>query len=317
MMPRSASAPGKVVLCGEYAVLDGAPAVCMAVDRRARARISAGETDWHAVVAPGFTELEGRCVSRDGRIEWLQGGEEFRLVDAVLRALDDPPRGPLRIELDTDAFRERASARKIGLGSSAALTAALAAALLATTDVAGIAIDAHRALQGGAGSGADVAAAVAGGLIEYRMHGRAVRPLDWPEGLHFRLLWSGVTASTKDRLARYAAARRERAAGRLAGAAAAMADAWSSADSVLGVFPDYIAALRRFSVDHDLGIFDAGHDRLVGEAAAAGLVYKPCGAGGGDVGILLGRSQASLDDFIAAGRHTVDCSLDETGVRLE
>ncbi len=317
MTPRSASAPGKVVLCGEYAVLDGAPAICMAVDRRARVRITAGENGRHTIVAPGFTKIEGRCVTHDGRIEWLQGRDEFRLVDAVLCTLDALPREPLRIELDTEAFRGRGSAQKIGLGSSAALAAALTAALLGNTDVADIAIDAHRVLQGGAGSGADVATAVSGGLVEYRMHGRVARPLRWPEGLHFRLLWSGVTASTKDRITRYLAARRERAAGRLADAAATMADAWSSADSVLAGFPDYIAALRRFSVDHDLGIFDAGHDRLVDEAAEAGLVYKPCGAGGGDIGILLGRSPASLDDFAAAGRRALDCSFDNTGVRLE
>jgi phosphomevalonate kinase len=29
----TASAPGKLVLSGEYAVLDGAPAICVAVDR--------------------------------------------------------------------------------------------------------------------------------------------------------------------------------------------------------------------------------------------------------------------------------------------
>ena len=34
-----ASAPGKIVLSGEYAVLDGAPAICAAVDRRAAVTI--------------------------------------------------------------------------------------------------------------------------------------------------------------------------------------------------------------------------------------------------------------------------------------
>jgi phosphomevalonate kinase len=34
-----ASAPGKLLLAGEYSVLEGGVAVVMAVDRRARARI--------------------------------------------------------------------------------------------------------------------------------------------------------------------------------------------------------------------------------------------------------------------------------------
>ena len=34
-----ATAPGKVVLSGEYAVLDCAPAICMAINYRARATI--------------------------------------------------------------------------------------------------------------------------------------------------------------------------------------------------------------------------------------------------------------------------------------
>lgn len=317
MTARSASAPGKVVLCGEYAVLDGAPAVCMAVDRRARVRIAAGEMDWHTIVAPGYTDMEGRCVTSAGRIEWQQGFNEFRLVDAVLRLLDDLPAQSLCIELDTEAFRERVTMQKLGLGSSAALAAALTAAILQSVEVGQVAIDAHRLLQRGAGSGADVATSVQGGLIEYRMHDRRVRALRWPEGLDYRLLWSGVTASTTDRIARYESTRSEQAAGLLADAAAKMADAWHSADSVLACFPEYIAALRRFSVDHDLGVFDAGHGRLVDEAAAAGLVYKPCGAGGGDIGILLGRSSARLDDFVAAGRHALDCRLDNKGVSLE
>ena len=50
-----ASAPGKVILCGEYAVLDGAPAICMAVDRRARVEITEIDGDISDVSAPGYT----------------------------------------------------------------------------------------------------------------------------------------------------------------------------------------------------------------------------------------------------------------------
>src|ERR1043166_3119640 len=39
--PMIASAPGKLIVAGEYAVLDGAPAIVVAVDRRAVARRNA------------------------------------------------------------------------------------------------------------------------------------------------------------------------------------------------------------------------------------------------------------------------------------
>ncbi len=52
-----------------------------------------------------------------------------------------------------------------------------------------------------------------------------------------------------------------------------------------------------------------------------GLVYKPAGAGGGDIGIVFGRDAAELDAFIAhrAGliHGVVSCELDPNGVRLE
>jgi len=56
--------------------------------------------------------------------------------------------------------------------------------------------------------------------------------------------------------------------------------------------------LREFSDDHELGIFDAGHAEMVAAAAAAGLVYKPCGAGGGDIGIVLASDAESIAAFV-------------------
>ena len=83
----------------------------------------------------------------------------------------------------------------------------------------------------------------------------------------------------------------------------------------------YVGALRQFSVDHELGIFDAGHDRLTDAASRAGLVYKPAGAGGGDIGTLFGPGDGELDAFVDANpdliHKVLDCELDRVGVILE
>ncbi len=312
-----ASAPGKVVLSGEYAVLDGAPAICMALDRRARVTLTPCGGDRIHVSAPGYTAVEGIVRVTDGTIEWLQGASEFALVDAVLRTSAALPERAVSIELDSDAFRDRASGEKIGIGSSAALTVALLAALRGNDEVFDDAIDAHRRMQRGAGSGVDIATSVHGGLLEYRMAAADVTALRWPEGLHYRIVWTGHAVDTRAKLAQLDKTDESKSRNDLRKAAVVMAKAWNAATSVLGEYPAYIERLRQFSVDHGLGIFDAGHDELCMAAADAGLVYKPCGAGGGDVGILLGRSGEQLDDFLAGRQQMLRCQLDPVGVRLE
>lgn len=316
-----ASAPGKLVLCGEYAVLDGAPAICMAVNRRARATVTDADGKWHRVSAPGYSSTEGRFLVDGDTVNWLQGKDDYPIVDAVWRAVRPVENDHLSIALDTRAFVDAASRNKIGIGSSAALTVALAAALMQSGDVLERALWAHRLFQRGAGSGVDVACSVSGGLVEYRMQGAAVLSLRWPPGLACRAIWTGVPASTRMKLEKLQNSGQQRSRSVLFDAAESMANAWRSAASVMALYPAYLEALRQFSVDHDLGIFDAGHDRLVTEAAAAGLVYKPCGAGGGDVGILLGDSDEQLDDFMsgrqASGFQVLDCELDPDGVLLE
>ena len=312
-----ASAPGKAVLCGEYAVLDGAPAVCMALNRRAQVTVTPCEGDWIRVSAPGYTAVEGLLRVVGGTIEWSQGASEFALVDAALRNPGALPERVVSIELDSDAFRDGESNEKIGIGSSAALTVALLAALGGTEDVFADAIGAHRQLQRGAGSGVDIATAVHGGLLEYRMAAAEVTALQWPAGLQYRLVWSGIAVDTRAKLAQLDSTAESKARTDLLQAAIAMAKAWRSATRVLNEYPAYIECLRRFSVDHGLGIFDAGHDELCIEAADAGLVYKPCGAGGGDIGILLGQSGEQLDDFMASRQQTLHCELDPVGVKLE
>lgn len=317
----AASAPGKAVLSGEYAVLLGAPAISMAVSRRALVSVTPADTAWHCVTAPGYSAVEGRFVVEGKTPKWLQGAEEYGLVDAAWRALHIEERHFVSIELDSRAFFDDASGEKIGLGSSAALAVALTAALSESGDLLGDAMRVHRLFQSGAGSGVDIATAVQGGLLEYRMQGAASTPLRWPQGLAFRLVWTGVPASTASKLTIFDRGGRQPALDALVSASAVMARAWQSAAQVLDQFPGYVQALRRFSDDYELGIFDAGHDKLVGEAQAAGLVYKPCGAGGGDVGVLLGTNIAQIDAFLADQPSSVcrvlECELETRGAAWE
>ena len=53
-MTVAASAPGKLILIGEYAVLFGAPAAVMAVNRRASVRIEPSQDDRCRVESPGM-----------------------------------------------------------------------------------------------------------------------------------------------------------------------------------------------------------------------------------------------------------------------
>ena len=295
-----ASAPGKIVLAGEYAVLCGAPAICMAVDRRATATVGDSADGGCHLETPGLSD-----------------GDPFAIVESVCGG----QRPALAIVLDTRAFSDERG--KLGIGSSAALTVALVAALARSADVFVKAWLAHSELQQGAGSGVDVAAAVHGGLIEFRRERRRVRPLRWPEGLCVRVLSTGVPASTREKLSRLADTTEHASREVLATESGRVARAWrtGSGDAVVDCYPAYVGALRQFSVDHGLGIFDAGHDELTDAAMADGLIYKPAGAGGGDVGVLLGRSEDRLDAFVERRRDlvhgVVTCALDPQGVRVE
>ncbi len=138
-----------------------------------------------------------------------------------------------------------------------------------------------------------------------------------------RVLWTGVASSTREKLEKLATSPATHSRSALGLAAEATAGAWrsGSADAVLAELRTYVDVLRQFSVDHDLGIFDAGHEELTEAAMVDGLVYKPAGAGGGDIGVLFGRSETEVDAFIERHRNlvhgVVDCGLDPNGVRME
>ena len=325
------SAPGKILLCGEYVVLDGAPSLCVAINRRANVVIQEGESGEHSVTSPGFADDPYLfTVDANGEFAWQTADTnrpDFSLLEKVWGSLMPVQTKPVDLVLDTRAFADTATNQKLGLGGSAALTVALSAAIArlqqGTVGVDRM-IESHRQFQNGRGSGADIAAAYTGGLIEYQMASPAmVYPMKWRDDLQFAALWSGHSVSTAQKLSQFAAADNGSSTRQdLAVASAAIINAWADADAaeVMSLFRSYTEILVRFSDDHDLGIFDQGHAALLDLASDCGVVYKPCGAGGGDVGMVLALSNDAMDRFTseAAANNFVDLALgiDDDGLTV-
>ena len=314
-----ASAPGKLVVCGEYAVLAGAAAICAAIDRRALVTVREADGNRHVVRAPGFSSIDGEFRAQSGEFTWLQGGEHFDLFEQVWHSSSPDPDGPLEFGLDTTAFRETNGGSKIGVGSSAALAVAIATALEAIGG--GVAVSAagraHLEFQAGLGSGVDIACSHEGGIIEYRREGPLVHAMEWPESLQFAVLWSGVPADTRAKVRRLG----NRIDTDFVDSADRCARIMREGDAAqsLDALRDYTAALREFDQSRDLGIFAAGHAALADSAAEHDVVYKPCGAGGGDVGLAVAVSAESLASFCetASGFERLDMKFDPTGARLD
>ncbi|HVJ29572.1 MAG TPA: phosphomevalonate kinase, partial [Gammaproteobacteria bacterium] len=113
-----ARAPGKLVALGEYAVLDGAPAVVLALDRYAE--VTLDET------ADGVCRLTTRSSTVVERRFDAGKSSGAALVDLVAAAA---PHLAWTATIDSQAFF--AGSAKLGLGSSAAVLTAWAGAFAA------------------------------------------------------------------------------------------------------------------------------------------------------------------------------------------
>ncbi|HKA88522.1 MAG TPA: hypothetical protein VKE22_12720 [Haliangiales bacterium] len=281
-----ASAPGKVLWAGEYAVLEGFPAVLTAVDRRARARLAP------APVAPS---------------PFLAA-----VADEIGRRLgpDSPAaRAAARVVVDTDALAEGGT--KLGLGSSAAATVAATALALGTIEGAhAIAHAAHAAAQeprGARGSGADVAAAVHGGTIAARKSGDgplAVERLPDPR-VGWLLLWTGEPADTPALVAKTRALRDrlpaayDDAIAGLGAAAEALAVALASElpDATLAAVAQGAEALAELAARSGAPLLPPRWPEWADRVARFGGVAKPTGAGGGDLILVAFPPDATIPDW--------------------
>jgi phosphomevalonate kinase len=328
-----ARAPGKLFLLGEYAVLDGCPAVVVAIDRYVEVAVQRTPCGAHVrVSAPLFAAAEFPTV----RAPAIEGPLRF-VFAAFAAALSRCP------EIAEDGWSLKIAstlsgpdAAKIGLGSSAAVTTATVAALLAAArkevardDVFATALDAHFAAQDGVGSGADVAASVYGGVVLFQPRARSlptVAPLTLPSHSKLLVAWSGESGPTPELARQYLAARNGTSAARapFLYASRTYVDSFVTALAQGRLSHAAIdgngAALARLGERLGLTVVTPRLARLVAIARTHGAAAKTSGAGGGDCGIALTRHATAADEirsaWRAAGLVPLDVVLDPTGVTV-
>jgi phosphomevalonate kinase len=305
------SAPGKLFLSGEYAVLSGSPAVVTAVDRRATATV----TERPEIPSPLMQSILHHTAA------YLK--ERGFLL----------PEG-FTVEVSSNDFR--IGKHKLGLGSSAAVAAAGVGVLFESagcaiddhrTEILGVAIDAHRAAQNGKGSGADVAAAVMGGTNIYTPL-KGGLPVNI-EGLHIEVIWSGQPVSTAamigeiDRFrAADPAAHRARMAN-LEQLANGLADAFKARniDRIIEGARGYAAGMEALGSSAGVPIVTKPHKRLINLAEDLGGAAKPSGAGGGDIAVAFFKEKGAADRFrVQCIRHempVLEITADAPGLRRD
>lgn len=292
MNARGASAPGKALLSGEYAVLEGAPAIVAAVDRRVRVAWGA---EPGRPLPPEVTATLDRAVARVGQ-------------------------APGSIHIDVADLYE--GDIKLGLGSSAGAAVAAAAAVFdhhqhdvgdpTTRDaIFRCAFDGHAAVAP-SGSGVDVAASTYGGFLRFSRTSRepTFRSVTLPRGLTLALVWTGHAARTSNLIEAVHQFREQdpdayRArSNALIETAVRFADAFEAGDAgtVIAEADRYGEAMRLLGNDAKAPIVDAALSRAMSLARTYHGAAKPSGAGGGDVAVAFFSDPSHAASFTDACR---------------
>ncbi|QJD70461.1 mevalonate kinase [Marinobacterium sp. LSUCC0821] len=163
------SAPGNLMLMGEHAILHGEPALAMAVTKRIELTLEPLNTTSIEIVSGlGYYTSDLRHIEQS---------DTFAFLVAAIEQVPELSSG-FKVSIESEFSHQ------VGLGSSAAVTAAMVAALLEYASVSVTpeevfkrALAAVHQVQNGRGSGTDLAACIYGGIVAYEMAERVVRPL--------------------------------------------------------------------------------------------------------------------------------------------
>lgn len=299
------SAPGKLMLFGEHAVVYGYPCIATAIDERLFVSIEETGDGKVAVDAPQVSDT--------------------RFVDEAINV------AIAQWQIKHNGFRlttKSAFSGKYGFGSSSAVTVATLKALVAlyrkkvdNRMIFDAAYEVVLSVQGAA-SGFDVAAATYGGTIYYQRGGSILEPIPAVD-IPLIIGYTGVKADTKTLVAEVAK-KRDAEPEKVERIFEAMVNIVDEAREQI-MEGDWVRVGRLMDFNQEylrnLGVSSEKLESLISAAKKAGAYgAKLSGAGGGDCMIALAdpsKRQAVEDAIIDAGGEVVHVPPNAPGVRIE
>jgi len=282
--------PGKVMLSGEYAVLEGGKAVLAPINRFLEI--------WED---PDNPSVETTPIIGFALNESVPELEEF-----------EEKNGKPNVFVDREEFygiNEAGNKAKLGIGSSAAEAVGVIALRFQRAgfdwktkreQVAHYAEVAHRKAQDGKGSGADVFTCAIGQPIifsrEKEIISWEVAKIDKSFNIPISLLWTGIPADTRVFVKKFNYWKKSHTKSKplitgLVEASDSLAESWFRApQEVLNNQIDvFVSRMQEIAIEAQFEWRLQIHDDISGWIFEQGGRAKPTGAGGGDLVLLVGK----------------------------
>lgn len=316
------SAPGKLMLLGEHAVVYGRPCIVTAVGQRMRATIELADEPVFQLNTPDVQVVDYKKPMSELGIGDIPKGAKF--VEIAIKNFSEkyPIQGGVKVTTSSEFSSQ------FGFGSSSASTVciikALSEATGATLDNKAIFNLSYKTVLDiqGKGSGFDVAAAAFGGTLYFIKGGQTIEPLQ-TDSLPLIVGYSGIKADTVTIVNQVLEKAKEHPeviegiydnTGKLVEQAkqAVLSKDWQKFGELMNENQKLLEKLE-VSINK--------LDNMILAARKAGAYgAKLSGAGGGDCIITLApenRIQAVKDGITAAGGQIIDVKINAEGVKIE
>ena len=315
-MKVKSSAPGKIFLCGEYMATEGGKATLLSVNRSVEVSIERNHTHDNRLYTSALKKDFIFRVNNKFEVEWIgDNPNNFGAIfEIALKILKVKPSNE-NFSILSDGFFQKDT--KIGIGSSSAIAVAITRSInkyyslnLDAKEELYNSIELHRAFQKYKGSGLDVVTSYIGAPI-IECSRRKDETYEWkqlriPDGIHIGFIKGNDSANTREMLTRFETGKLDKVeffreiSREMKESLKELSHAFDQSCRL-----DILKSLKRYSTlmiemdsTFNIGVYSETDKEISILADKEGLIYKPSGAGGGDLGIIIGDNNSIISKFM-------------------